>query len=389
MASSGPAAPPAVSRLLRHRWARLGAPLVILCALLGADVAAGPAIRIGGLMVAVPALSAGFLAPAEVLAVVAVTLPFVVVASATNNQLDAENFPVSISTVIIISAASVAAAAARRRREHELAQARWVAAMTQRVLLRPLPHRIGTLQIASRYLAADEEATIGGDVYATALLPGRARLLVGDVQGKGLAAVQTAGDLLNAFRRSARQGVVLADLPGFLDRALRADLADSAGDGAGDGAGEDDEDDEETAAARRRVQEGFVTAVMVDFPEGDQVVQVANRGHPPPLLIHRDEVRALDPARTGAPLGLGDLDGDTGHVDPYAVAVGDTLLLYTDGVTEARDARGVFYPLAERLERWTGYPPERLLDAVRADLLQHADSRLADDVAMVAVRRTA
>ncbi|WP_443074903.1 SpoIIE family protein phosphatase [Streptomyces sp. NBC_01435] len=59
--------------------------------------------------------------------------------------------------------------------------------------------------------------------------------------------------------------------------------------------------------------------------------------------------------------------------------------MHTDGVTEARDSRGTFYPLAERLPRWAGQAPETLLANLRSDLLAHTGGRLGDDAAMVAV----
>jgi hypothetical protein len=365
----------------RHPWARLAVPLAVLAALLLGDVLAGPAIRVGGLMVAVPALSAGFLGPGYVIAVVLVTLPFVVIASATNNTLDAVNFPVSFGTVVLIGIAAVITAAIRQRRERELAQARWVATVTQRALLRPLPSRLGSLGISSLYLAADEEASIGGDIYASAAMPGTSRILVGDVQGKGLAAIEMAGYLLSAFRRAARGRLGLPELPGYLDRSLREDLTDATDDGH--------ESPVADGGASRRELEGFVTAVVVDYDEGADVVRIANRGHPPPLLIHGGRVRPLEPGRPGLPLGLGDLDGESQQVDSYALAVGDTLVLYTDGVTEARDGSGAFYPLERRLEHWAGRDPDALLAAVRADLIRHSSARLADDVAMVVVHRFA
>ena len=379
MAPSGPDVPSPMSWLASRPWARLAVPLAFIAVLLSIDLATGPQFRIGGLMVAVPALSAGFLGPGYVLVVVGVTLPAVVVASAFNNTLDVANFPVAFTTVVLIGAASVATAAVRRRREQELAQVRWVAAITQKVLLRPLPGRLGPLEISSLYLAADEEASIGGDLYAAATLGGRVRLMVGDVQGKGLGAVEMAGYLLGAFRRSARHGLPLRELPGYLDRRLREDLTDAI----------DDESDEspESAAADRRKLEGFVTAVLVDFTDGDDLVEIANRGHPPPMLIHRGKVRVLDAGEPALPLGLGDLDGNDQRVDSHDLVAGDTLLLYTDGVVEARDSSGTFYPLADRLAAWTSCGPEELLEAVRADLLDHVGSGLADDVAMVAVRR--
>ncbi|MFC9501715.1 SpoIIE family protein phosphatase, partial [Streptomyces sp. NPDC056982] len=65
----------------------------------------------------------------------------------------------------------------------------------------------------------------------------------------------------------------------------------------------------------------------------------------------------------------------------------DTLILYTDGVTEARDEGGVFYPFAQRVEQWTTSSPEALLDHIRRDLLAHCRGHLSDDAAIIAVQR--
>jgi serine phosphatase RsbU (regulator of sigma subunit) len=307
----------------------------------------------------------------------------------------------------------VLAARLRQRRERQLAQVRRVAEVTQRALLRPLPPFLGPVSISSMYLAADEEAAIGGDLYAAARMPQGSRVMVGDVQGKGLSAVEVTALLLGAFRRAVRDCTPLAALPGYLDSDLRDDLSDLARDapdppgqdprpaagarsatavpaagsrtGNGNGAG--------AAVAAGRSDAGsefgelFVTAVAVDVADDGCSVRVANCGHPPPLLIHEGTVSSLFPGVPELPLGLGDLSGGQHHIDVHPFAVGDILLLYTDGVIEARDREGTFYPLAERLPRWTAETPEALLEDIRADLLRHADARLSDDIAMVAVQR--
>lgn len=344
------------------------------------DLVSGPQIRIGGLMVGVPALCAVFLRPGRVLAVAAVTVGCVVLAAAENDQLGTENFPVAITTVVLISATSVAAAAVRQRRERELAQARWVTATTQRTLLKPLPDRLGTVTLSSTYLAADRESQVGGDVYAA--LPtrdGGVRILVGDAEGKGLSAIELGSSVVRAFQRATRIGVPLAVLPGWLDDSLREDFADIA------------------LATPLAVNgpappppglEGFVTAVTADIsPEG--TLRVVDLGHPVPLLIHDGDVTALDRQEPALPLGLGDLARDTHSVGTYHLDVGDVLLLYTDGVVEARNAAGEFYPLAERLRQWTTCACDDLLAAITDDLARHLAAPRADDVAMLAVRRTA
>ncbi|MFD8483618.1 PP2C family protein-serine/threonine phosphatase [Kitasatospora sp. NPDC059673] len=75
-------------------------------------------------------------------------------------------------------------------------------------------------------------------------------------------------------------------------------------------------------------------------------------------------------------------------VDVCTFEPGDTLLLYTDGVAEARDRSDNFYPLAERAAQWTGTGPDELLQHIRRDLLAHVGGRLADDAALIALHRT-
>ncbi|MEC3998245.1 PP2C family protein-serine/threonine phosphatase [Actinacidiphila sp. DG2A-62] len=426
----------------RSPYARLAAPLVLVAVLLAVDLIGGSELRIGGLMVAVPALAAVFLDPSAVLVVALVTVACILVTGSDNDQMWSANFVVILATVVLISAGAVAAAGARQRRERQLAKVRRVAAVIQRVLLRPLPERLGPLTIASMYLAAEEEAAIGGDLYAAARLPGGdTRLIIGDVQGKGLGAVEVAGLLISAFRRAGRRGVPLPELPGWLDAGLREDLAElviardpdaacapdpvrdpaGVGDPAGvrdpafaagstarpdrpagpdcpagtdrpTGAHLDPGAADDPAAARRgpSALEGFVTAAVVDVHDGGRVLQVANCGHPPPLLIRRRAVRTLDATVPGLPLGLGDLGPrSAGQVDSFALDPGDIVLLYTDGVIETRDAAGAFYPLADRLPELGARAGglDDLLVAVRDDLQRHAAGRLGDDIAMVAFRR--
>jgi serine phosphatase RsbU (regulator of sigma subunit) len=75
-------------------------------------------------------------------------------------------------------------------------------------------------------------------------------------------------------------------------------------------------------------------------------------------------------------------------VDVFAFEAGDTLLLFTDGVIEARDRGGDFYPLAERAAQWTESPPETLLYHLRRDLLAYVGGRLGDDAAIIAIHRS-
>ncbi|MFJ4525540.1 PP2C family protein-serine/threonine phosphatase [Streptomyces sp. NPDC088810] len=255
-------------------------------------------------------------------------------------------------------------AAHRVRRERTLADVRFVADIAQRVLLRPVPHHIGSLHLESLYRSAAAEAHIGGDLYEAVPTRYGVRLLIGDVRGKGLLAVETAAALLGAFREAAHDEPAL---PALADRV-------------------------ETSMNRRamllggsEVGERFVTAVFAEIAAQDPLIRVVNCGHPPPVRIRPGEVRELDSGRSAPPLNLGMLVGEPYHMDTYSFRPGDQLLLYTDGITETRDATGSFYPLLQRLRSWGCLPPRDLLERLHHDLLDHSGDRLLDDIAALAV----
>ncbi|MFG2359891.1 PP2C family protein-serine/threonine phosphatase [Streptomyces sp. NPDC048521] len=109
-------------------------------------------------------------------------------------------------------------------------------------------------------------------------------------------------------------------------------------------------------------------------------------GHPPPLLLSPGHVVTMPSLHPSPRLGVN--AGGEHILDVFSFEPGDTLLLYTDGVVEARDARGRFYPLAERVARWSEDSPEALMHHLRRDLLTHVGGRLDDDAALIALHRT-
>jgi serine phosphatase RsbU (regulator of sigma subunit) len=135
--------------------------------------------------------------------------------------------------------------------------------------------------------------------------------------------------------------------------------------------------------------EEFVTAQFIAVPNGDDAeAQIVCCGHPPPLLLHGDRVTALDALPPSPPLGLLDMGGCSPHADLLGARAGDSVLLYTDGVSEAYDDRGRPYPLAERAAalstrvRAGGRLPELLRD----DLLEHVGGDLRDDATLLYLR---
>ena len=157
------------------------------------------------------------------------------------------------------------------------------------------------------------------------------------------------------------------------------------------------------AGARRRIErqaelrpgaeatENFVTAVLAEVPPGRwDVLRLVNCGHPPPLLQTADgTVRPLHPSRYTLPLGMAVLPEEEQDraVDEEDFPAGGILLLYTDGVSEARDARGVFFDPEGWLAGRRFHDPQALLARLVDDVTAHAGGEVADDMALMAVRR--
>ncbi|NUR24833.1 MAG: serine/threonine-protein phosphatase, partial [Catenulispora sp.] len=135
------------------------------------------------------------------------------------------------------------------------------------------------------------------------------------------------------------------------------------------------------------VGESFVTAILAEVSEHE--IALLNCGHPPPLVLRGNgEACAARPKEEGLPLGLGPLGPPRPEPDRVRFEEGDRLLFYTDGVIEARDRAGTFYPLEERTYMLDGDPdPQAALDTLRADLLDHVGGPLLDDAAMLLLVR--
>ncbi|WP_346010804.1 PP2C family protein-serine/threonine phosphatase [Streptomyces sp. SID5910] len=276
--------------------------------------------------------------------------------------------------VVLGGLIAVAAAAVRVAGERRMLHMRNIADTTRRTVLRPLPEVFGGLEIAAVYLAADTEARVGGDFYDVQPGPHGTRVLVGDVQGKGLGAVETAAALLSTFREAGYHEADLATVAERLEvRILRhRGHAAAVGQSGGD---------------------RFATAVLIEFSPGlPDAVDAVVLGHEPPLAVGPHGVRRMA-VTGGLPLGMGDLlPGPSVTVHRLALAPEETLLLVTDGVTEARDAAGRFHRPADDVSRAVAADPRsaaprRLVALVRDGTLRHCRGRLVDDTTVFAVRR--
>ena len=131
--------------------------------------------------------------------------------------------------------------------------------------------------------------------------------------------------------------------------------------------------------------EDFVTAVLAEFHDDDTVTLV-NCGHHPPLLVRLGAGADLLPTGDPVPpLGLGPVPSAVTSAWPQ----GSRLLIYTDGLVEARDRRGVFFPLPENARALSQGTLEEALEHLLQRLRDYAGARIADDLALVLIEHRA
>ncbi len=171
------------------------------------------------------------------------------------------------------------------------------------------------------------------------------------MRGKGLGAVEVAADIIGRFREVAHGVGTLNEVAYRLDAGL----------------------------SRRWGQyEEFVTALLAEIDPDRGKLTILNCGHPPPLLISpEDGVTVLEVRAPAPPLGLITLGSDAGAKQVFTFKPNDQLLLYTDGVTEARDASREFYPLDERVKALAPKAQPRLTKTgkIRAERLRAEPAR--------------
>jgi serine phosphatase RsbU (regulator of sigma subunit) len=179
-------------------------------------------------------------------------------------------------------------------------------------------------------------------------------MIIGDVRGKGIDAVRLASIVLGSYRHVAYERADVRTIVSDLDRAV----------------------------ARSVGEEDFVTAALVEERGG--TLTVVNCGHPAPLLLRRGRVTALDPPHPAPPLGFSPVvQPRVEHLEP-----GDRLLLFTDGLAEAR--RGdEFFPTADRAWALLGHGTvEHGLASLESALAEWVRNRFDDDIALILLEYT-
>lgn len=341
-------------------------PVLMICAGVAVDLGTPVEVSAVPLFAAASLIAAPFFSPAGTVRIGVATLLVVLAIRASDGVL-LKAVPITdLFTLLTVVALSLVINRVVRRGNEQLASARVIAETAMRAVL-PVPDpRIGGLQIAARYEAAQADEFVGGDLFAVADTPYGVRLVVGDVRGKGLDAVSAVAVVIGAFREAAEQELSLEGVVQRLERALARESSRRGG---------------------LDSMEGFVTAVLAEIPAGSDTLRIINRGHPEPIVLHADgALDVLAPTEPALPLGMG-LDAWPDRADEWALPAGSTFLAFTDGLSEARDAEGVFYDPAARLRGRLFPGPEELLSALTDDVRLHTGGRSTDDLALLAVGR--
>ena len=198
---------------------------------------------------------------------------------------------------------------------------------------------------------------VAGDAFDYAVHGTRVDLALFDGAGHDLTSGLLTSVELATYRNQRRRGADLGDCAREIDRVLA----------------------EQTNSA------GYATGVLARLDTATGVLDYLNAGHPHPLLLRGGEVlEVLD--HSGRPLfGLGGREATVGRVQLHP---GDQVVLYTDGITEARDDAGTFFGLQRLIglieqHDTASTPPPETLRLVLRDVLDHQRGRLQDDATLL------
>jgi sigma-B regulation protein RsbU (phosphoserine phosphatase) len=269
---------------------------------------------------------------------------------------------VSLASAAALRVRNVALAeelASRRVIEHELALAHDV---QMAMLPRAMPERPG-LEIAARLTPA---RSVGGDLYDVVLDGDRLWFIVADVAGKSIAAALYMAIARALFRATARGAAGPAEVATRMNQEL----------------------------ARDNERLMFVTAAVGCLDLATGAIALVDAGHTAGVLVSQDGARDVEGVPKGMALGV--LDAAAYVAADVAVPPGAMLVLYTDGLTDARAANGDMFGEARLREAFAAAPagtaetPDALVARITEDVARFAAGAPAeDDLTLLALRYTA
>ena len=341
-------------------WVPQAVPFVLVAVLGGLQLTVGSRWGVLSLLAVGPALAAALGGVRLVLAVGAEVLVICALFAAADPAGSEVAYQRALKVSLVGIGVVAGACLARARRDRDLAKVRLIAEAAQKVVLRSVPREVGPLKLTMRYLSASE-ARIGGDLYDVVSTPECVRIVVGDAEGEGLAALESASAVLGVFREAAHEEANLAAIVSRIESSLAREFSD----------------------------EEFVTAIFAEYRADGAEMKLLNCGHPDPLLLGPAGPRFIGSGQEGLPLGLGHLTGEPRSTVTIAFKPGDKVLFYTDGITEARNRAGEFFPLAESAALRAPQRPDTLVDRLCNEMNKHVGHTPDDDVALLLVSRDA
>lgn len=240
-------------------------------------------------------------------------------------------------------------------REHHIAE------VLQQALIPPyIPTEFGNLAVGVRYQAALNEAEVGGDFYDVFDLgKGRVGVLIGDVAGKGLPAAMRVA----AARYSVRSYAFIDPRPSHVMTLANEALCK--------------ESEEEI---------NMLTAFLAVIDTTTGMMTYTTAGHEPPVVCSASgKIRELESGEI--PLGIMEAQFYTEH--NWALQPGDSVVIVTDGITEARAPGTILFKkkgMIEYLSNNMTSCPDEMAEGLMARATAHAGGRLQDDAAVVVLR---
>lgn len=226
-------------------------------------------------------------------------------------------------------------------------------------LLPPLSFVSRRVSVAGNLVPSTE---VAGDSFDYSINGDVAHVAIIDAMGHGIEATLLSAVAIGALRNGRRAGMPLAELVLTIDAQIASTLG----------------------------PDKFVTGIFGELDLNSGVWTWTTCGHPPALLVRDGHVVKRLDAVIGAPLGLRLLAGQTPQVASERLQPGDRLLLYTDGVIEARDEAGRFFGIERFVdyvvkEEAAGIPAAEALRRLNQEILRYQFGEMQDDATTVMV----
>lgn len=232
-----------------------------------------------------------------------------------------------------------------------------LAAEMQWSLLPPLSFTAAGASVAAMLEPAYE---VGGDCFDYAYNRGRLDFAIFDMVGHGLRSAVLAALVVGAYRHARRAGKSLPEMAVVIDAAARTHPGTLP----------------------------FATGVLGRLDVATGRLTWLTHGHPQPLIARRGAILTTDLARPGLPLGMGASGSVVGDIVEVDLEPGDGVLLYTDGVVEARTPDGDFFG-EERMrdllarEHLAGESPQEVVRRLVRSAVEHSADELGDDASLL------